>query len=204
MAYPAPEGAGFCRPPPMSRSSDHVIERRLEQLRSVLQAEPFLTDRELAGRLGVSLPTVRLYRLRLGIPDVRGRTRRLAEAATLPRSLYRSEVVGDLIELQLGRWGISVLRSTPEMAFARTGIVRGYYIFAQANSLAVALIDSNWVVTGSARVRFIRPVKVPEQVVCRAELVRSRGSIHLVAVRSRCDDEEVARGQFSVVSKPLP
>ncbi|WP_324717688.1 transcription factor FapR [Carboxydochorda subterranea] len=184
----------------MSRSPDQVIEKRLERLRAVLHQEPFLTDRELAARIGVSLPTVRLYRLRLGIPDVRERTRQLAERLVRPRSLYASEVVGEVVELELGRRGISLLRTTGEMAFARTGIVRGHYLFAQANSLAVALIDADWALTGSARVRFIRPVRVGEEVVCSARIQRSRGSTHLVVVDSRVRQAQVLRGLFVVAA----
>ena len=187
----------------MSRSSNEVIEKRLERLRELLHREPFLTDRELARRLGVSVPTVRLDRLRLGIPEMRERTRRLAEErVTQPRSLFASEVIGELVELRLGRWGLSLLRTGPEMAFTRTGIVRGHYLFAQANSLAVALIDADVVVTGSARVRFVRPVRVGEAVLARAELTRSRSSTHLVDVTSRCGSDEVFRGLFVVAAVP--
>ncbi|HEY8425842.1 MAG TPA: transcription factor FapR [Limnochordales bacterium] len=187
----------------MSRSSNQVIEKRLERLRQLLLEEPFLTDRELARRLGVSVPTVRLDRLRLGIPEMRERTRRLAEErVTQPRSLYTSEVIGELVELRLGRWGLSTLRTGPEMAFARTGIVRGHYLFAQANSLAVALVDADVVVTGSARVRFVRPVRVGEEVLARAELTRSRSHTHLIDVVSRCGTDEVFRGLFVVAALP--
>lgn len=187
----------------MSRSSNEVIERRLERLRELLHREPFLTDRQLAARLGVSVPTVRLDRLRLGIPEMRERTRRLAEQhVAQPRSLFTSEVIGELLELQLGRWGLSLLRTGPEMAFSRTGIVRGHYLFAQANSLAVALIDADVVVTGSARVRFLRPVRVGEEVLARAEVTRSRGTKHLVQVTSRCGSEAVLRGQWVVAALP--
>lgn len=190
----------------MARSSNEVIEKRLDRLRELLEHEPFLTDLELARRLGVSVPTVRLDRIRLGIPQMRERTRRLAEqrVSQLPRSLVTGELIGELIELQLGRWGVSVLRTGPEMGFSRTGIVRGHYLFAQANSLAVALVDADVVVTGSARVRFLRPVRVGEPVLARAELTRSRGSKHLVQVLSRCGQEAVLRGQFVVAALPAP
>ena len=187
----------------MGRSSNEVIEKRLERLRELLHREPFLTDQELARRLGVSVPTVRLDRLRLGIPEMRERTRRLAEQQVArPRSLFTSEVIGELLELHLGRWGLSLLRTGPEMAFSRTGIVRGHYLFAQANSLAVALVDADVVVTGSARVRFLRPVRVGEEVLARAELIRSRANKHLVDVTSRCGSEAVFRGLFVVAALP--
>lgn len=187
----------------MSRSSNEVIEKRLERLRELLHREPFLTDRQIARRLGVSVPTVRLDRLRLGIPEMRERTRRLAEQQVAqPRSLFASEVIGELVELQLGRWGLSLLRTGAEMGFSRTGIVRGHYLFAQANSLAVALIDADVVVTGSARVRFVRPVRVGEEVLARAEVTRSKGNKHLVDVTSRCGSEAVFRGLFVVAALP--
>ena len=51
--------------------------------------------------------------------------------------------------MELGVSGISILQTTEEMVFERTQIVRGHYIFAQAESLAIAVIDAKVALTGS-------------------------------------------------------
>ncbi len=175
---------------------------RQQKLLACLKENPLLTDEELAEILAVSVSTVRLDRLELGIPELRVRAR---EAAARyygqVRSLGEGELVGELLELAVGRWGVSLLEARPEMVFARTKILRGHYLFAQANSLAVALVDAPVALTGSAAVRFLRPVFVHQQVVARAEVVARRGDTYFVAVRSRAGEHEVLRGRFVVVAK---
>lgn len=174
---------------------------RQEQIRSLLEGEPFLTDEELARRFAVSVQTIRLDRMEMHIPEMRERARRLAAAAYAQvRSVAGGEVVGQLVDVQLGRSGISVLEPSEEMAFERTGIVRGHYIFAQANSLAVAIIDAPVALTGRARLQFWRPVRVGELIVCKAELIKSRQDKHLVDVKSRVSGELVFNGQFIVAA----
>lgn len=184
----------------MSRSSYLAIDRRLQRLQQLLREDPLLTDRELSERLGVSVPTVRLDRTRLGIPELRERARRLARQVVCPRALYAEEVVGELLELELGRRGLSLLQTDERMAFARTGIVRGHFLFAQANSLAVACVDADTALTGSARLRFLRPVRVGQRVVARAELARGRQGKFLVAVESRVEGQPVLKGHIVVAA----
>ena len=49
-------------------------KERHEILVRQVQDKPFLTDEELAGLFGVSIQTIRLDRMELGIPEVRERT----------------------------------------------------------------------------------------------------------------------------------
>ena len=53
-------------------------EERHELLRELLKIHPFYTDEELAEKLGVSVSTIRLDRMELGIPEMRERTRAVA------------------------------------------------------------------------------------------------------------------------------
>ena len=46
-------------------------EERQQLLREKLNISPFTTDEELATYFGVSVPTIRLDRLALGIPELR-------------------------------------------------------------------------------------------------------------------------------------
>lgn len=178
---------------------------RLERLQQVIRDDPFITDRELASAFGVSIQTVRLDRLELGIPESRERTRRLAEEATNKvRSVETGEVVGDLIHVKLGQEGISVLETDKDMAFRRTSIVRGHHIFAQANSLAVALVDAEVALTGTATVKYLRPVKAGERLVARAEILSRSGRRHVVNVTTKTGQEEVFSGEFTVFAVEGP
>ena len=53
-------------------------QERQKQLTEKLNITPFLTDEELASHFGVSVPTIRLDRLELGIPELRERIKAMA------------------------------------------------------------------------------------------------------------------------------
>ena len=176
---------------------------RHDTLRQLLGQEPFLTDQELARRLQVSVPTVRLDRANLGIPDVRLRSRRLAERALSDvRALDTQELVGELRELDLGRHAVSVLETDRSMAFARTGIVRSHFIFAQADSLALAVIDGEVVLTGLVNSKFKRPVVAGESLKATADIIRSRQHRFVVLVQTQAGADVVFRAKFLVVALP--
>ena len=79
----------------------------------------------------MSPQTIRLDRLALGIPDQRTRTKEVAERALTEwfELMGQQEIVGELIDLELGKSAISILEVTPEMAFERTGIARSHLYF---------------------------------------------------------------------------
>ena len=77
----------------------------------MLERNPFLTDEQLAKALEVSIQTIRLDRLRMNIPEVRERTRQMAETAqTKLKAIDKKDIVGDLIDLELNKIGISMLK----------------------------------------------------------------------------------------------
>lgn len=173
--------------------------QRQHELSALIESEPFLTDEDLAERFAVSVQTIRLDRLALGIPELRERIRAVATNKQEElRSLEVTEVIGELIELDLNRMAISILEIGPEHVFSRTKIARGHYLFAQANSLAVSVIDAEIVLTGSAEVRFIRPVKENERLISKAVVLENRDDRAVVEVRSKSGDEYVFEGQFVV------
>lgn len=176
-------------------------KQRQEMLQDKLREALFLTDEELAGLLNVSVQTIRLDRLELGIPELRERTRQLAhEAQSQIRTMASGEIVGELIDLELGKSAISLLTVTPDMVFAKSRIARGHYLFAQANSLALALIDAPAAVTGVANVKFKTPVYMDSKLIAKAEVVKIRGNKFFVWVKTRIDSQEVFRAKFILVS----
>ena len=177
----------------------HDPKQRREQLKEILTANPFLPDRRLARHFDVSVQTIRLDRLALGIPGQRTRTKQVAERAYQRlRSMGQREVVGELADLGLGKSGISIMEITPDMAFERTGITRSHYIFAQADSLAISVIDADNVVTGIANLKFKRQAKVGEKLIAKAQVIRQKGQKFVVLVETRVRGELVFRGKFLV------
>jgi len=174
-------------------------KERRERLKDTLKANPFLSDGRLARHFGVSIQTIRLDRMALGIPDQRTRTKEVAEKAYgRVRAMGQREIVGELIDLELGRSAISVMEVGPDMAFERSGIARSQYIFAQADSLAICVIDAENVVTGIANLKFKRQARVGEKLVARAQVIRVKGNKSVVLVETRSRGELVFRGKFLV------
>ena len=177
-------------------------QERQKNLKHYLLENPFLTDEELAQKFGCSIQTIRLDRLETGIPEARERMKQVAENNLIKvRSVADTEIFGELVELELGKSATSIMKITPEMVAERSKVCRGHHIYSQANMLAVALIDSDVVLTGSARARYRRPVYLDEELVATAHLARERANKHLVKVVSKVGAEEVFVGKFIVVSR---
>jgi acyl-coenzyme A thioesterase PaaI-like protein len=175
-------------------------KERQRLLAEMVQKEPFLTDEELAKRYQVSVQTIRLDRLALGIPELRERIKAVAELRqTSLKALDATEVIGDIIDLELNRYGISILDVGPEHVFSKTHIMRGHHLFAQANSLAIALMDTEVAVTATADVRFLRPVKLGERLVCKAVVEHGKRDRMQVRVVTKVGDDVVFEGSFLVV-----
>ncbi|HEY8350799.1 MAG TPA: DeoR family transcriptional regulator, partial [Clostridia bacterium] len=122
----------------MSRSSSSKRERQ-QVLIEKIKEDLFLTDEELAELLNVSVPTIRLDRLEMGIPELRERIKSVAEKNySKVKSLQGGEIIGELIDITLGKYGVSILETDDSMAFERTKIIRGHFIYSLAESLAIA------------------------------------------------------------------
>jgi acyl-coenzyme A thioesterase PaaI-like protein len=114
------------------------------------------------------------------------------------RAITGKEIVGELVELEVGREGLSILNVTEEMTLQKTRVLDGRYLFAQANSLALALIDTDVALTGTAKVSFKRPVFKGEKVLARAIITRKKGNKYMVRISSYVKDELVFQGKFLV------
>ena len=158
----------------MARSTMPKKERQ-QALNDILREDPFITDEELSEIFNVSIQTIRLDRLELGIPELRERIRSVAaENQNKLRTIDAKEVIGEIVDLELGVSGISILQTTEEMVFERTQIVRGHYIFAQAESLAIAVIDAKVALTGVANIKYKTPIFAGDKLVAKAQVIRTR------------------------------
>ncbi|MDD4834313.1 MAG: transcription factor FapR [Lutispora sp.] len=176
-------------------------KERQKALLAKIQKDPFLTDEELSENFYVSIQTIRLDRLELGIPELRERIKNVAEKNHLKvKSIAGKEIIGELIDLNLGENGISILETDYSLAFEKTNVVRGSHIFAQAESLAIAVIDANVALIGVANIKYKSPVFAGDKLVAKAEVVRTRGNKYFVWVFIKVKSAEVFRGKFILVS----
>lgn len=188
----------------MRRRRCGTIERipkrlRQQQLMKAIEDNPFVTDEEMTKRFGVSIQTIRLDRLELGIPELRERIKLMAEQSyDQVRSLPLHEVIGEIIDLQLDKSGISIFEIREEHVFSRTKIARGHHIFAQANSLAVAVINDAIALTASADIRFIRSVMLGEKCVAKCYVRTVTRGKAKVEVFTYVNDELVFQGNFLI------
>ena len=176
-------------------------KERQTNLLNRIKTDPFLTDEELAENFNVSIQTIRLDRLELGVPELRERIKSVAEDNyTKVRSLHGKEIFGELVDLNLGVSGISILETDNHLAFEKTNVVKGQYIFAQAESLAIAVIDANVALIGVANIKYKNPVFAGDKLIAKAEVVRTRGNKYFVWVFIKVKQAEVFRGKFILVS----
>ncbi|MDN4073477.1 transcription factor FapR [Fictibacillus terranigra] len=172
-------------------------KERQALLKATIEETPFITDEELADKFSVSVQTIRLDRLELSIPELRERIKYVAQQQLdTVKALPLEEVIGEIIDLQLDEAAISILDIKSEHVFSRTKIARGHHLFAQANSLAVAIINDELALTSKARIRFTRQVKEGERVVAKARVSSIEGYRTTVEVTSYVENEAVLSGEF--------
>lgn len=177
-------------------------KERQALLSVTIKENPFVTDEELAEKFFVSVQTIRLDRLELSIPELRERIKNVAEKRfdDEVRALPIEEIIGEIIDIELDKTAISILDIKEEHVFRRNKIARGHHLFAQANSLAVALINDELALTAKANIQFTRSVKQDERVIAKARVVNidtEKGRTN-VEVTSFVNNELVFKGEFDM------
>ncbi|WP_133956765.1 transcription factor FapR [Aminivibrio pyruvatiphilus] len=182
-------------------------KNRQDRLLKLIEHNPLATDEELAAFLTASVSTIRLDRAVLGVPELRERMRSMAQKATSRlRSLKQSEVVGDLLELEPNKWALSVLETRREMAFRETDMVWDHYIYAQASSIAIAVVEADLVIVDSMRGEYKGHARVGDSLVARAKVGVHKDEKYIVSVRTKVGEKEIFVGRFiaAVVSHSGP
>ncbi|NHM29758.1 transcription factor FapR [Neobacillus terrae] len=177
-------------------------KERQQLLASTIKDNPFITDEELAEKFTVSVQTIRLDRLELSIPELRERIKTVAEKRFEDevRSLPLEEVIGEIIDIELDKNAISIFDVKEEHVFKRNKIARGHHVFAQANSLAVAVINDELALTAKANIQFKRQVMQNERVVAKARVAKidDESGRTFVEVNSFVNTELVFSGEFEM------
>jgi len=174
---------------------------RQRKIKEHISNDPFLSDKKLAELFNFSVQTIRLDRLEMGIPEMRKRIVQVAKdtsSSDKVKSLSKEEIVGELIDLELGKNAIAILKTTKDMAFNKTGIVRSHYIFSLADSLAISIIDAEVALTGLARLSYKKPVYAGQTLVAKARIARNKGNKYLVSVHVKTDQKEVFTGKLVI------
>ncbi|MDM5327978.1 transcription factor FapR [Neobacillus sp. CF12] len=177
-------------------------KERQQMLTETIKENPFITDEDLAEKFHVSVQTIRLDRLELSIPELRERIKYVAEKKFVDevRSLPIEEVIGEIIDMELDQSAISIFDVREEHVFVRNKIARGHHVFAQANSLAVAVINDELALTAKANIQFKRSVKQGERVVAKAKVIKIDDGLGrtIVEVKSYVNNELVFKGEFEM------
>jgi acyl-coenzyme A thioesterase PaaI-like protein len=177
-------------------------KERQQMLKETIKENPFITDEDLAEKFQVSVQTIRLDRLELSIPELRERIKYVAEKRFEDevRSLPLEEVIGEIIDIELDQSAISIFDVREEHVFIRNKIARGHHVFAQANSLAVAVINDELALTAKANIQFKRSVKQGERVIAKAKVLKIDDGLGrtIVEVMSYANNELVFKGEFEM------
>jgi acyl-coenzyme A thioesterase PaaI-like protein len=148
-----------------------------------------------------NIPTIRLDRLELGIPELRQRVRDVAsQNHKKVKALHANEIIGEIVEIQLGKNGISILDTTEQMVFEHSKIVRGHFIYSFAESLAIAVIDAEVALVGIANIKYKVPVYAGSRLVAKATVRQARQRNYIVWVMIYHKQKEVFRGKFILVT----
>lgn len=177
-------------------------KERQQALKDTIRDNPFVTDEELSVEFDVSVQTIRLDRMELAIPELRERIKHVAVKTFEDevKSLPIDEVIGEIIDIELDKKAISIFDVKPEHVFQRNQIARGHHLFAQANSLAVAVMNEELALTVKSELQFLRPVTAGQRVVAKAEVIDSHPEKNraFVKVVSAVDQVTVFIGTFEM------
>ena len=148
------------------------------KLQKLIQKDPFLTDEQLAKTLKVSVPTVRLDRLALNIPELRERIRMMAStASTRLKAIDQKDIVGELIDLELNRSAISTLTITHDM-----------------------VLGTEFALTAVSNVKYKVPVYPGDRLVAKADVTNIKDDRYYIRVIIKKETTEVFRAKFIIAA----
>lgn len=177
-------------------------KERQRLLSETIAENPFVTDEQLATQFQVSVQTIRLDRMELAIPELRERIKDVASKTyeNEVKSLPIDEVIGEIIDIELDNRALSIFDVKEEHVFQRNGIARGHHLFAQANSLAVAVIDDELALTVHSNITFVKPVRAGDRVITKAIVIGRDEKNHRTKVEltSTVNGETVFVGEFDM------
>ena len=172
-------------------------KQRQQKLMEKLEENPFLTDEDLANIFCVSVPTIRFDRAQLGVKEYRERIKNVAITASAHTAdMPVNNPMGELLDLNLFKDGLSVFVPDETMTFDDSNVVRGCFIYSFAEMLATTVIDANVALVDVANIKYKQPVTAGSKLVAKSEVVRRRNNEYIVWVKIKANMSEVFRSKF--------
>ena len=169
---------------------------RHEKLKEKIAVSPFMTDSELAASLGVSVATIRLDRMTLGIPEVRERVLTVAE-----KHVADSDGIAEIIDIENNVRGVSVMNTSEDMCFPGTDIVKSQYIYSMAEDLALKVTGMKAAIINVANIKYKKAVINNVKLVARCSVKSVRNIDSLVWVMIYHNSIEIFRCKFLLEEK---
>ena len=172
-----------------------IKKQRHEYLLTQIKQNPFLKDEDLAKRCNVSVSTIRFDRAELGIAEYRERIK----SAAVEGLGASAQGKGEVLDLNLFHDGISVLETDNTMVFDGTDIVKGQYIYAFAENLALSVIDAKAALVKVANVKYVHEAHAGERLIAKSDVMNVKENGFVVRVVIKANMNEVFRGKFSLL-----
>lgn len=102
------------------------------------------------------------------------------------------------LELSEGK-SIVKLRTDERMIADEKGLIHGGFIFSLADYAAMLAVNEETVVLAKAEVKFIKPVKLSDEILAIAEVREVEGKKRKVYVEVKKGEEVVFSGEFLCV-----
>ena len=83
------------------------------------------------------------------------------------------------------------------MSVDAQGLIHGGFVFGLADYAAMLAVNDPNVVLGAAETRFLKPVRVGDQVIATAETIKANGRKREVHVEAVVDSVKVFEGSFT-------
>lgn len=178
--------------------TDEKRRKRSKEMIEYLKLNPLATDKTLSEKFNVSINTIRLDRSRLGIKEFKERLKEKARKnVSLVTSITSDEIIGDIIQFESGKMAVSRLETKPYMAFENSGVVKGQYIYALAETLAISLIPMKVALVGVANIKYFSKIMEGDIVEAFAEVKRKIDTGYVVWVRILDEMQKIKfKGKF--------
>ncbi len=110
--------------------------------------------------------------------------------------LASERYVGKVIKTEDGE-SVVKLKTTREMTVDEYGLIHGGFVFGLADYAAMLAVNEPTVVLGKAETKFIKPVKIGDELFAEAKIIHNNDNKKVVFVKvSNENDENVFEGNF--------
>ncbi len=92
-----------------------------------------------------------------------------------------------------------LLKTNQRMLADEKGLIHGGFIFSTADYASMLAVNHPNVVLAGANVKFLKPVKLGDSVLCRAKIVEDKGKKKKIFVECFRNNEKVFEGEFYAV-----